>query len=158
MFNLKLKSVLSLPGISKLGHNIYSLSLWNCVLIPLALDVEWIFKSDTTLPKHLFEKDVEPSTTDKITFLIIGSLGFVLFSQSFWSKVLFAESSVLCAKSFVSAKLFDKTTITLSWKCNTFGPKQYYFVSGMKVEYFYCRCKLASRPTLWITLCIFTKL
>ena len=49
MFNLKLKSVLSLPGISKLGHNIYSLSLWNCVLIPLALDVEWIFKSDTTL-------------------------------------------------------------------------------------------------------------
>ena len=135
------------------------MSLWNCVLIPVALDVEWIFKSDTFTLKYFQTFIWNENYWDPVINIsnnwLFSSCHFFLTP---WSKVLFAESQVLCAKSFPSAKLFDKTTITLSWKCNTFGQKQYYFVFGMKVEYFYCRCKLASRPTLWITLCIFTKL
>ena len=107
------------------------------------------------ISNHLFEMKIIESQRLTSNNWLFSSCHFFL---TLWSKVLFAESQVLCAKSFLSAKLFDKTTITLSWKCNTFGQKQYYFVFGMKVEYFYCRCKLASRPTLWITLCIFTKL
>ena len=135
------------------------MSLWNCVLTPVALDVEWIFKSDTFTLKYfksfIWNENYWVPVINISNNWLFSSCHFFL---TLWSKVLFAESQVLCAKSFLSAKLFDKTTITLSWKCNTFGQKQYYFVFGMKVEYFYCRCKLASRPTLWITLCIFTKL